>query len=99
MVTRERASREGVIQKRAQMKLLVTGGTGFIGSAFVRMVLGETDWSVTNLDKLTYAGLSRLPTPIWTIASTPADAEAAAALFQSSMPRKPPHPEPGLLAA
>jgi len=38
------------------MKLLVTGGAGFIGSAFVRMVLGETDWSVTNLDKLTYAG-------------------------------------------
>ncbi|HWB83261.1 MAG TPA: dTDP-glucose 4,6-dehydratase [Bryobacteraceae bacterium] len=38
------------------MKLLVTGGAGFIGSAFVRMVIGETDWRVVNLDKLTYAG-------------------------------------------
>lgn len=38
------------------MKLLVTGGAGFIGSAFVRMVIAETDWHVTNLDKLTYAG-------------------------------------------
>ena len=38
------------------MKLLVTGGAGFIGSAFVRMLLAETDWRVVNLDKLTYAG-------------------------------------------
>jgi len=38
------------------MKILVTGGAGFIGSAFVRMVMGETDWQVVNLDKLTYAG-------------------------------------------
>lgn len=38
------------------MKLLVTGGAGFIGSAFVRMVIAETGWSVINLDKLTYAG-------------------------------------------
>jgi dTDP-glucose 4,6-dehydratase len=38
------------------MKILVTGGAGFIGSAFVRMVSGETDWSILNLDKLTYAG-------------------------------------------
>jgi dTDP-glucose 4,6-dehydratase len=38
------------------MKLLVTGGAGFIGSAFVRMLLAETDWHVVNLDKLTYAG-------------------------------------------
>ena len=38
------------------MRLLVTGGAGFIGSAFVRMVVRETDWSVVNLDKLTYAG-------------------------------------------
>jgi dTDP-glucose 4,6-dehydratase len=34
----------------------VTGGAGFIGSAFVRMAIGETDLSVVNLDKLTYAG-------------------------------------------
>ncbi len=38
------------------MKLLVTGGAGFIGSAFVRMAMGETDLRVVNLDKLTYAG-------------------------------------------
>ncbi len=38
------------------MKLLVTGGAGFIGSAFVRMAMGETGLRVVNLDKLTYAG-------------------------------------------
>src|SRR5437868_6850016 len=38
------------------MKLLVTGGAGFIGSAFVRLVIAETDYRVVNLDKLTYAG-------------------------------------------
>jgi dTDP-glucose 4,6-dehydratase len=38
------------------VKLLVTGGAGFIGSAFVRLAIGETDVSVVNLDKLTYAG-------------------------------------------
>jgi dTDP-glucose 4,6-dehydratase len=38
------------------MKLLVTGGAGFIGSAFVRMAIGETGLRVVNLDKLTYAG-------------------------------------------
>jgi dTDP-glucose 4,6-dehydratase len=37
------------------MKLLVTGGAGFIGSAVIRLVLGETDASLVNLDKLTYA--------------------------------------------
>jgi dTDP-glucose 4,6-dehydratase len=38
------------------MTILVTGGAGFIGSAFVRMSIGKTDWRVVNLDKLTYAG-------------------------------------------
>jgi dTDP-glucose 4,6-dehydratase len=39
------------------MKLLVTGGAGFIGSSFVRLMLKEhPDYEVINLDKLTYAG-------------------------------------------
>lgn len=38
------------------MKILITGGAGFIGSAFVRMVMGSTEHRVLNVDKLTYAG-------------------------------------------
>lgn len=39
------------------MKILVTGGAGFIGSNFVRLVESERpDWEVVVLDKLTYAG-------------------------------------------
>jgi dTDP-glucose 4,6-dehydratase len=38
------------------MKILVTGGAGFIGSAFVRMLIAESNWQVVNFDKLTYAG-------------------------------------------
>lgn len=37
------------------MRILVTGGSGFIGSALIRLILAETDWQVINLDKLTYA--------------------------------------------
>lgn len=37
------------------MKVLVTGGLGFIGSAFVRLLLRETDHEVINLDKIGYA--------------------------------------------
>lgn len=39
------------------MKILVTGGAGFIGSAFVRLLLsGDEEVQVANLDALTYAG-------------------------------------------
>jgi len=39
------------------MKVLVTGGCGFIGSNFIRLILGRyADYKVVNLDKLTYAG-------------------------------------------
>ena len=38
------------------MKLLVTGGAGFIGSAVVRHIIQNTQDEVVNLDKLTYAG-------------------------------------------
>lgn len=38
------------------MKLMVTGGAGFIGSCFVRMMIRETAHTVAVLDKLTYAG-------------------------------------------
>ncbi|MCX7732431.1 MAG: dTDP-glucose 4,6-dehydratase [candidate division WOR-3 bacterium] len=39
------------------MKILVTGGCGFIGSNFIRYILkAHPDWEVVNLDALTYAG-------------------------------------------
>lgn len=36
--------------------LLVTGGAGFIGSNFISYILNNTDYYVTNVDALTYAG-------------------------------------------
>ncbi len=38
------------------MKILVTGGAGFIGSAVIRHLISETQHSVVNVDCLTYAG-------------------------------------------
>ena len=38
------------------MKVLVTGGAGFIGSAVIRYILEYTDFEVVNVDKLSYAG-------------------------------------------
>ena len=38
------------------MKFVITGGAGFIGSAVIRHIINNTDHSVVNIDKLTYAG-------------------------------------------
>ena len=38
------------------LRIFVTGGAGFIGSALVRHLIGETDHHVLNVDALTYAG-------------------------------------------
>jgi dTDP-glucose 4,6-dehydratase len=32
------------------MKVLITGGAGFIGSALVRLIIRTTDWTVGNVD-------------------------------------------------
>ena len=39
-----------------QMKILITGGAGFIGSAVIRHIIKTTNNQVLNIDKLTYAG-------------------------------------------
>lgn len=38
------------------MRIVITGGAGFIGSAVIRHIINTTDDSVMNIDKLTYAG-------------------------------------------
>jgi dTDP-glucose 4,6-dehydratase len=43
-------------QEKKFMKLLVTGGAGFIGSAVIRHIIRNGQDEVVNLDKLTYAG-------------------------------------------
>jgi dTDP-glucose 4,6-dehydratase len=73
------------------VKVLVTGGAGFIGSNFVRYALdAHSEWHITNLDKLTYAG--RMET-LKDVIGNPrhtfvhgdiADAEVAAPLVQAS---------------
>lgn len=43
------------------MKILVTGGCGFIGSNFIEFILSHTDYQIINIDSLTYAGVSYHP--------------------------------------
>ena len=38
------------------MRLLITGGAGFIGSTLIRHLINDLNYSIINLDKLTYAG-------------------------------------------
>ncbi|PIA67328.1 dTDP-glucose 4,6-dehydratase [Pseudomonas sediminis] len=46
------------------MRILVTGGAGFIGSALIRHLIQNTEHEVLNLDKLTYAGNLESLTPV-----------------------------------
>lgn len=74
------------------MKILVTGGAGFIGSGFIRLAIAETDFEVLNFDKLTYAGNLENVEPV---ASDPrytfvrgdiADPEAVNRVFEDFQP-------------
>lgn len=74
------------------MKILITGGAGFIGSAVVRHVIENTENEVLNVDKLTYAGnlesLARIAkNPRYTFSQTDiCDRTALDELFENFQP-------------
>jgi dTDP-glucose 4,6-dehydratase len=76
----------------ATLKVLVTGGAGFIGSAVCRHLVADLGWAVVNVDKLTYASTL---TSVASIADTPryafekadiGDAAAIAKIFKLYQP-------------
>ena len=45
-----------ILVKNKNMKIIITGGCGFIGSNFIRKQINETENIIANIDSLTYAG-------------------------------------------
>jgi dTDP-glucose 4,6-dehydratase len=74
------------------MKILVTGGAGFIGSCFIRQALQDSGREIVNIDKLTYAGnLQNLASvadhPRYRFFKTDlCDPEALGAVFEETKP-------------
>lgn len=74
------------------MKILITGGAGFIGSAVIRHIINNTGDSVVNIDKLTYAGnleslISISESPKYTfIQADICDSVAIANIFEQHQP-------------
>jgi dTDP-glucose 4,6-dehydratase len=74
------------------MRVVITGGAGFIGSALVRHLVLQRGWNVTNVDKLTYAANLKSLAPVADhpnyrfIQADICDAEAMDAVFAECIP-------------
>lgn len=80
------------LTKQSSMRIIITGGAGFIGSALVRYLIQHTDHTIANIDKLTYAGHLR---SLASVTDHPrycfyeqdiSDAEAITAIFDQFKP-------------